>query len=108
MGLYNTIEIAAHCPQCVKPGPVEVQFKFGNLHDHEYGLGSALVWGRPEVGGPELRAAVIGIGECASCGAELRFDIIVDKGTVEAVQLSRGQFSYRDQLFVVIQDASMG
>jgi hypothetical protein len=95
MGLYNTITTSMQCSHCGWNGEVEVQFKYGNLHDHEYGIGSRIVWGRTEIGNEAERCvAVEGIAACPQCGQEPLFDIIIDGGIIRSVEPSSGRFDY--------------
>ena len=95
MGLFSTIKVAAKCSECCQIGVSEVQFKYGNLWIHEYGLGSEIVWGRTQVGDlREAKVAVEGIGECSSCKVDLYFDIIVEAGVIQSVGQRSGKYDY--------------
>jgi hypothetical protein len=59
VGLFSTITIAMKCDGCAHVAVTEVQFKYGNLHDHAYGLGSAIVWGRTQVGRSDEQHVVV-------------------------------------------------
>lgn len=110
MGLFNTMNVAFACKACSWAGEVSVQFKYGNLYEHRYGLGSRINWGRTQVGRPEeRRVAVEGIVQCPSCRADAFFDILIEAGVIQSVGLRSGRYDYHhgEGDYVVIQDGGV-
>lgn len=74
---------------------MEVQFKYGNLWTHEYEVGDSIAWGRTQVGDPaEVLVAALGIAGCSKCDFDAKFDVIIERGRIRAVQPSSGAYDY--------------
>jgi hypothetical protein len=95
MGLYSTIETNFQCSRCDWKGPIEVQFKYGNLWNHKYTIGSRIVWGRTQIGDPADRlVSVQGIAACPRCNLEIFFDILIEGGVIRAMTPASGKYDY--------------
>jgi hypothetical protein len=95
MALYSTIETNFQCSSCDWIGPVEVQFKYGNLWDHTYTIGSPIVWGRTQIGDPaEHRVSAQGLVVCPGCSTETCFDILIEGGVIKSVTPDSGEYDY--------------
>jgi len=68
---------------------VEIQFRYGDVWQHEYRVGDVLRWGGNDVGAPgQSMVRVEGIaGPCPSCGAaDLEYDILIEADVIRAVE----------------------
>jgi len=74
MSLYNTFRATIACPSCSTVAEREVQFRYGHVWQHEYVLGSEIVWGPAAVGDPGVMRVVVDgwIDECAVCSFDGR------------------------------------
>jgi hypothetical protein len=95
MGMYSEIRAQLQCDYCGSTNEVRVQFKYGNLYDHEYAVGDKIVWGRFQVGDPsERRVVARGIAGCPKCGQNAYFDILIENGCVRSVIPANGLYDY--------------
>lgn len=87
MGLFNSLMVLAACPGCGSVAQREVQFRYGEVWQHCYWVGSRLIWGDNNVGDPELDAAAAPgwISACASCGNEGDLDVVVADGRIAGI-----------------------
>lgn len=68
MGLYNEVRARLTGPSCGKEVEADVQFEYGSVVHHLYGLGDKLVWSANDVGRPG-RTLVVADGEAMNCPA---------------------------------------
>ncbi|MBK8256729.1 MAG: hypothetical protein IPK82_29165 [Polyangiaceae bacterium] len=78
-----------------------VQFKYGNVHDHEYKVGNRVIWGRPQIGDPKERRVVVqGIAGCPTCDKDNFFDILIIDSVIKDVMPQSGLYDYRGSGYV--------
>jgi hypothetical protein len=72
MGTFNVLTAPVACRSCQQVYQERIQFKFGDLWQHEYVLGDELLWDRNNEGEPGVaHVVVLGISEldaCPHCG----------------------------------------
>jgi hypothetical protein len=89
MSAFNLLNAVTICPKCDRPLTFEIQFKFGDVWQHEYKVGDRLKWGGNAVGNPspsEVHVQGLG-GPCPSCGVNFQlFSIIVKNGQIVDVR----------------------
>ena len=69
MRAFNRLRAEVRCPNCGSTGEQFIQFKFGDVWQHDYRLGDTLTWGGNDVGRPGLTKVIVsGAGEeCPMC-----------------------------------------
>jgi hypothetical protein len=82
MSSYNILIAELVCPRCVRVGVQEIEFKFGILNFHEYGIGDSISWSGQDERYPRDRPPqgnYVGEGyvECQFCGKDFWVDIVV-------------------------------
>lgn len=89
MGAFNVLRSWIRCSMCGRGYDARVQFKYGDVWQHEYEMGQSLRWGGNDVGRPVSGVVhVTGVpeGVCPHCGyEELWCEIIVRAGRIIAV-----------------------
>lgn len=102
--MYSTLRLVLACPSCHGVGPAEIQFRYGDTWMREYALGSALVWGRADVGDPHAaRVAVDGWLACTTCGFEGRHAVFVRDGILWGVGPVKWVPTLPDQGWVALE-----
>ena len=79
MSLYNTFRATIACPDCHSVAEREIQFRYGHVWQHEYVLGSTIIWGPAAVGDPSAARVIVDgwIVECNSCGRDGRIALFL-------------------------------
>ncbi|HTX78521.1 MAG TPA: hypothetical protein VMC62_02585 [Longilinea sp.] len=69
MGAFNTVMSEQKCSNCGIVSEFAVQFKYGEVWQHEYVLGDRIIWGKGNIGNQEYKKVVVdGVGEpCPNC-----------------------------------------
>ena len=108
MSAYNRLLVREQCDNCGTSIERAIQFKFGEVWQHDYSVGQKLTWGANNVGNPvESTVLVSGHPEpCPNCGhePEWTYDLTVANDViVSATRRAPGsEFSvYGHEPFVV-------
>ena len=91
MGAFNILTLQMNCNNCASPFTHRLQFKFGEVWQHEYKQGDKIKRGDPyyDIGKPELpRVKVYGCLEnenCPYCGHKnaWEYDIIIEHDIIK-------------------------
>jgi hypothetical protein len=91
MGAYNKLHTELRCPRCGKPGPVEIEFKFGLLKLRDYQMGDTVEWGdkalrHPTTPPPGGHFSGEGYVECLVCGKDYWVVIDVEADIIRSVE----------------------
>src|SRR5262245_49521167 len=87
MSAFNTMLSEQTCPQSGTPSLWRVQFKYGEVWQHEYRVGDQLVWGKNSIGKPGARRVVVdAVAEpCTNCGYDPGdFYVLVENDRIAA------------------------
>jgi hypothetical protein len=79
MAAFNSLFALVQCPGCGEVAQREVQFRYGDVWQHSYWLGSRLEWGGNQVGDPGWDAAAVPgwLSSCEKCGNEGDLNVVV-------------------------------
>lgn len=97
MGAFNVVKIPEKCKNCGQNIERRVQFKYGEVWQHEYTVGDELIWGANNLGNPQFTQVVVdGAGEdcpnCRSFGED--YEIWVTNGKLSDVKRATGQYDF--------------
>jgi hypothetical protein len=112
MSAFNTIKSKQVCHSCGKLAEFTIQFKYGEVWQHEYHISDRLKWGRNEEGKPGYKRVVVNaVAErcpvCRSEGAD--FEVWIENDRIVSVKLASGKYDFvsRHQTYVVIEETQM-
>ena len=79
MGAFNSLLARMECPGCGQVAEREVQFRYGEVWQHRYYVGSRLTWGANQEGSPEWDAATVPgyLLACSACGNEGDLNVVI-------------------------------
>ena len=82
----------------------EVQFKYGDTWQFDYGLGDELKWGGNDIGDRDFELVVVdGAADCPVCKTELFLEIWVEKNRFKEVVPSSFRFSFAERTYKVVK-----
>ena len=99
MGAFNIVSASANCPRCHQRVEVAVQFKYGDVWQHEYRIMDELKWGSTtDIGKPGLEHVVLdGEGEsCPVCryDGDWGFYVYIERDRIVEVQPADGRYDF--------------
>ena len=97
MGAFNVVILPEKCGNCGQIVNRRVQFKYGEVWQHEYNLGDELIWGAKNIGNPQYRKVVVdGAGEnCPNCRAEGNdYEVWITSGKILDVRRATGKYDF--------------
>jgi hypothetical protein len=108
MGAYNTVKIRWQEPGTANEYDLTVQFKYGEVWQHEYRIGDSLKWGANEVGSPEAKKVVAeGVleGDKLSPTMPEDFEIYIVDNVIQRVIPSTHQYDFprTEEDYVVLE-----
>lgn len=111
MSAFNRLRAGVRCPNCGNTAEQVIQFKFGDVWQHDYQLGDVLRWGGNDVGRPGLaKVSVSGAGEeCPVCHSRGEgFSVVVEADVLASVEAAReGPPPMTDgELFTIVEKDS--
>lgn len=94
MGAFNLLHTETPCPICGRALKRAIQFRYGNVWQHDYVLGDCLHWGGNDVGEPGLAEVVVyGIAEddCPDCDPRVgdEYEILVLQDLLSSIAIGR-------------------
>lgn len=109
MSAFNRLHAQVRCPSCGNTPEQVIQFKFGDVWQHDYQLGDVLRWGGNDIGRPELAKVIVsGSGEeCPVCHARGEdYVVVVESDVLAAVDAApEGPPPMTDgELFAIVED----
>ncbi len=111
MGAFNIVRSKQKCASCGQRVELSIQFKYGDVWQHEYQIGDRLQWVKNNTGQPgNKRVVVDGAAErCPLCHAEgMDYEVWLEDDRIVSVQLAsdRYDFATRHQTFIVVDAES--
>ncbi|MBX3255087.1 MAG: hypothetical protein KF862_13170 [Chitinophagaceae bacterium] len=108
MSAFNTVKLIWKDPEFQRIYNIQVQFKYGDVWQHEYKVGDFLKWGANDLGDPSSKKVVVeGILEGDKLEENMPdlFDIIIENNQIKAVLPSSGKYDFlsTDNDFIVIE-----
>lgn len=97
MGAFNVVKIHEGCEKCGKTIEQKIQFKYGEVWQHEYNLGDELIWGANNIGDPRFTQVVVdGAGEdCPNCQSSGKdYEVWVTNGKISDVRRATGKYDF--------------
>lgn len=97
MGAFNVVKIHEKCGNCGQNIERKVQFKYGEVWQHEYIVGDKLLWRANNLGNPQFTQVVVdGVGEdcpnCHSFGED--YEVWVTSGKISDVKKATGHYDF--------------
>ncbi len=82
MGIFNSLLVLYLCPVCGQRSPREVQFRYGDVWQHQFVLGSPVIWSERAIGDPGATNVLADawMCECPTCGDDRRCLISIRNG----------------------------
>jgi hypothetical protein len=87
----------------------EVQFRYGDVWQHQYAIGDKLTWDRANVGDPAFRSVVVN-GEavpCPCCRADVERPcyVHIESGVIREVKPADGRYDFDgEKSFLVLHE----
>jgi hypothetical protein len=109
MGAFNTVVVPWKGPATSTKCELKVQFKYGDVWQHEYQVGDTLNWGGNDVGSREARRVVVdGVleGEPSIPGVPEDFEVHIVNNKIDKVIPATGayDFVHADDTFIILED----
>lgn len=94
--MFNSLHMGLVCAKCREE--IELQFYYGNLSRHQYRIGDAVIWGKPQRGVPtEGVVALQAAGSCGKCDDDLKYyEIYVQDGRFHSYSERAEHLIYSD------------
>ena len=98
MGAFNVVIKSIECRACRRRVQGRIQFKYGDVWQHEYQVGDTIRWGGNDVGKPHEKNVVAdGVAEdCPHChdDAEQSFFVFIRDNVIRDVVPSDGRYDF--------------
>lgn len=110
MGAFNTVTAPWTDPATGNSHQLTVQFKYGDVWQHEYQIGDTLNWGGNDVGRREDRRVVVdGVleGEPSILGVPEDFEVHIVNNKIDRVIPATGAYDFvnASDTFIVLEDS---
>ena len=89
MSAYNTVGFSWENPKTKEMHNVLIQFKYGEVWQHAYKVGDALLWGNNDIGNPSAKKVVVeGVLEGDKLSNEMPedFEIYIIDNKIESIK----------------------
>lgn len=96
MGAYNSLSLSMKCTVCNQKVDMTIQFKYGEVWQHNFKIGDTIIWGRRNSGIKGCRKVVLdGISEaCPNCGRENDVLIMLENDVLTKVMPNNNEFDF--------------
>ena len=92
MSTYNRLEMPEEetCPTCGSGITRMIQFKYGDVWQHDYKLGDRIIWDKNNVGEPGHKSVIVSAHPeaCPVCGdlPDVRFEISLEEDRIVGIE----------------------
>lgn len=109
MGSYNTVILRQICQGCGFDVELVIQFKYGDVWQHDYRIGDEIKWDGNNIGSPEFKRVVVdGVAEpCANCGIRNGdYEILIEKNKITSVRHSSGHYDFavHNKSYIILEE----
>ena len=112
MSSFNILNTIVKCIKCNQEYEAEIQFKFGDVWQHEYKIGDQILWGGNDIGFPNLKQVkvygVLSKAKCQTCSNETtdEFDIFIESDVINNISpiLNGKEYLKGDGNFLIIKE----
>jgi hypothetical protein len=109
MGAFNTVTIDYKCQKCGQMISMIIQFKYGDVWQHQYRVGDMIKWNKNNVGEPGHKRVVIEAfsEDCPICGnLGQDFEVWLENDRIIDVKPSGGEFDFvhREEPYIILEE----
>jgi hypothetical protein len=109
MGAFNTVTVDQKCNRCGQNTTIKVQFKYGDVWQHQYRIGDVIRWYKNNIGKPGYKHVVADAisEECPNCGnSNQNYEVWLENDRIVKVIPASGKFDFvsEEETYIVLEE----